>query len=98
MRIILLLKKNKNKWGKNAKNLFGVFAQVKIGLKKKLPPKESLFIKGTCGRTLPATSFCKYKFNKEKLLGPMNLKTNSFQLDEREPDSTGQNVASDKCT
>ena len=34
MRIIFLLKKNKKKWGKNAKNLLGVFAQVKIGKKK----------------------------------------------------------------
>ena len=29
-----LLKKIKKKWGKNAKNLLGVFSQVKIGLKK----------------------------------------------------------------
>ena len=35
------------KWGKNPKNLLGVFTQVKIGLKKKLSPKEFVFIKGT---------------------------------------------------
>ena len=32
---------------KNPKNLLGVFTQVKIGLKKKLSPKEFVFIKGT---------------------------------------------------
>ena len=35
------------KWEKNPKNLLGVFTQVKIGLKKKLLPKEIVFIKGT---------------------------------------------------
>ena len=34
------------KWGKNQKNLLGVFTQIKIGLKKKLSPKEFVFIKG----------------------------------------------------
>ena len=32
---------------KNTKNLFGVFAQVKIGLKKILSQKEIFFIKAT---------------------------------------------------
>ena len=52
MRVIFLLKKIKKKWGKNAKNLLGVFAQVKIGLKKNVSLKESRFIKGTfCANT-----------------------------------------------
>ena len=34
-------------WKKNPKNLLGVFTQVKIGLKKKLSPKEFVFIIGT---------------------------------------------------
>ena len=41
------------KWGKNPKNLLGVFTQVKIGLKKKLSPKELVFIKGTFCENTP---------------------------------------------
>ena len=41
------------KWGKNPKNLLGVFTQVKIGLKKKLSPKEIVFIKGTFWENTP---------------------------------------------
>ena len=44
-RLVFVLKKIKKKWGKNAKNLLGVFAQVKINLKKNLSLKESRFIK-----------------------------------------------------
>ena len=39
--------KIKKKWGKNQKNLLGVFVQVKIGLKKILSQKEFFFRKGT---------------------------------------------------
>jgi len=35
--------KIKKKWGKNQKNLLGVFVQVKIGLKKILSQKEFFF-------------------------------------------------------
>ena len=45
--MIFLLKKIKKKLGQNPKKLLGVFSQVKIGLKKKLSPKEIVFIKGT---------------------------------------------------
>ena len=38
---------------KNPKNLLGVFFQVKIGLKKKLSPKEFVFIKGTFWKNTP---------------------------------------------
>ena len=39
--------KIKKKWGKNQKNLLGVFVQVKIGLKKILSQKEFFFRKHT---------------------------------------------------
>ncbi len=39
--------KIKKKWGKNKKNLLGVFVQVKIGLKKILSQKEFFFRKRT---------------------------------------------------
>ena len=40
MRIIFFGRKIKKKMGKKSKNLLGVFAQVKIGLKKILSQKE----------------------------------------------------------
>ena len=40
-------KKNYEKNGEKSKNLLGVFAQVKIGLKKILSQKEFFFRKGT---------------------------------------------------
>ena len=39
----LLVEKIQKKWGKNAKNLLGVFAQVKIGLKKTIPKRIAFY-------------------------------------------------------
>ena len=52
MRIIFFGRKIKKKMGEKSKNLLGVFAQVKIGLKKILSQKEFFFVKSTfCANT-----------------------------------------------
>ena len=46
-------KKIKKKMGEKSKNLLGVFAQVKIGLKKILSQKEFFFVKSTFCENTP---------------------------------------------